>query len=66
MNKLVIAPVFITSIKSNFSFFSLFKVACLSHVPKSDLLLSGSWDNTARIWSLSTRQCIQILRGSQM
>ncbi len=62
MNKLVkILFLKIISIKSNVSF--LFKVACLSHVPRSDLLLSGSWDNTGRVWSLSTKQCIQTLRG---
>jgi phospholipase A-2-activating protein len=48
-------------IKSNISF--LFKVSCLSHIPQSDLLLSGSWDSTGRIWSLSNKQCIQTLKG---
>ena len=49
-------------IQCNFS--SLFKVSCLSYVPQSDLLLSGSWDSTGRIWSLSTKQCTQTLRGN--
>lgn len=40
-----------------------FKVSCLYYVPQSDLLLSGSWDCTARVWSLSTQKCIQTLRG---
>jgi WD40 repeat protein len=68
MNKLVTAFVFshVLKIELFFVFFFLFQVACLSYVPKSDLLLSGSWDNTARIWSLSTRQCIGILRGIQI
>lgn len=38
-------------------------VSCLSYVPKSDQLLSGSWDCTARIWSLSTQKCTQIYQG---
>ncbi|CAF1237053.1 unnamed protein product [Rotaria sordida] len=38
-------------------------VSSLSYVPQSDLLLSGSWDHTGRVWSLSRKQCIQILRG---
>lgn len=38
-------------------------VSCLHYVPQSDLLLSGSWDCTVRVWSLSTRKCIQTLRG---
>ena len=41
----------------------LFLVSSLSYVPQSDLLLSGSWDCTARVWSLSTKQCVQILKG---
>ncbi|EEY64581.1 phospholipase A-2-activating protein, putative [Phytophthora infestans T30-4] len=29
------------------------------------LLLSGSWDGTARVWSLETLQCLQILPGHE-
>ncbi|RLN14969.1 hypothetical protein BBO99_00006574 [Phytophthora kernoviae] len=29
------------------------------------LLLSGSWDGTARVWDLSTRQCLHVLRGHE-
>ncbi|CAF2319820.1 unnamed protein product [Rotaria sp. Silwood2] len=38
-------------------------VSCLSYVPQSDLLLSGSWDQTGRVWSLSSKRCIQTLSG---
>ncbi|CAF3244551.1 unnamed protein product [Rotaria socialis] len=38
-------------------------VSSLSHVPQTDQLLSGSWDFTGRIWSLSTKKCIQTLKG---
>lgn len=39
-------------------------VACLSPVPQSDLLLSSSWDTTGRVWSLSSKQCVQVLQGN--
>ncbi|KAG3118667.1 hypothetical protein PI124_g4087 [Phytophthora idaei] len=29
------------------------------------LLLSGSWDGTARVWSLETLQCLQVLPGHE-
>ncbi|OWZ06602.1 PhosphoLipase A2 [Phytophthora megakarya] len=29
------------------------------------LLLSGSWDGTARVWSLDTMQCLQVLSGHE-
>jgi len=29
------------------------------------LLLSGSWDGTARVWSLETQQCLQVLPGHE-
>ncbi|KAG7396705.1 hypothetical protein PHYBOEH_001873 [Phytophthora boehmeriae] len=29
------------------------------------LLLSGSWDGTARVWDLSTQQCVQVLPGHE-
>ncbi|KAJ0397384.1 hypothetical protein P43SY_008215 [Pythium insidiosum] len=28
-------------------------------------LLSGSWDGTARVWDLSTQQCVQVLSGHE-
>lgn len=61
MNKLVKIIFFFLLNIPNISF--LFKVSCLSHVPQSDLLLSGSWDTTGRVWSLSTKQSVQTLRG---
>ncbi|CAF1399682.1 unnamed protein product [Adineta steineri] len=38
-------------------------VSCLSYIPQSDLLLSGSWDTTGRVWSLSTKQCTHTIKG---
>jgi len=38
-------------------------VSSLSYVPQTDLLLSTSWDTTARVWSLSTQKCVQTLTG---
>lgn len=29
------------------------------------LLLSGSWDSTARVWSLETQQCLHVLSGHE-
>uniref|UniRef100_A0AAV1TF46 Phospholipase A-2-activating protein n=1 Tax=Peronospora matthiolae TaxID=2874970 RepID=A0AAV1TF46_9STRA len=29
------------------------------------LLLSGSWDGTARVWSLETQKCLQVLPGHE-
>lgn len=29
------------------------------------LLLSGSWDGTARVWSLETQQCLHVLSGHE-
>lgn len=28
-------------------------------------LLSGSWDGTARVWSLETLECLHVLRGHE-
>jgi WD40 repeat protein len=37
-------------------------VCSLSH-PNESSLVSGSWDGTARVWDLKSKQCIHILEG---
>lgn len=38
-------------------------ISALSFSPKSDLLATASWDNTARIWDVATGRELKVLRG---
>jgi len=38
------------------------RVNCLVYLGNSRLV-SGSWDDTIKIWNITTRECIQTLKG---
>ncbi|OII77687.1 phospholipase A-2-activating protein [Cryptosporidium andersoni] len=38
-------------------------VCSLSEIPSTQLLVSGSWDGTARVWNILTGICILVLNG---
>jgi WD40 repeat protein len=41
------------------------KVACISYSPQGDLLASGGWDKTVRLWNTSTGYCQAVIRNFQ-
>ena len=38
-------------------------IYCLLSIKERDLMISGSWDRTLRLWNMSTYQCITVIIG---
>ena len=38
-------------------------LSCVSFAPDSKVVITGSEDKTARIWSVETGECLQLLKG---
>ena len=38
-------------------------VYSLLYIKERDVMISGSWDETLRIWNMSTYQCITVIKG---
>ncbi|OWF44147.1 WD repeat-containing protein 86-like [Mizuhopecten yessoensis] len=41
------------------------RINCLSFSPNKDFLVSGGEDGTVRIWELTTRKCVDVLKGHE-
>lgn len=39
------------------------KITCLAFLEKRNLLVSGSFDKTLRVWNIKTGRCVRVLRG---